>query len=246
MKLKDWLNYTFPTHEVIIGAGNPDGSSSPQKHPIGIYSNRKASVVDQAIKEFDSSQLNSYLCYCNVREWCYLGSKRRRAVMQNVYDYSFATFEGLSAELPNSPRGKGPIGFPTYMHSTLRHKFSISPDGNGLDCHRHYESIMGKSIPIIQYPDEEYCKKRWGEVSKIDTKYNKLPVLWTHDYSELTEDYLNDTYAQMLETDYNFDKLKVSFWRKKSPKMIPNMEYWSERYKRHDIPPFTNKPWFIL
>ena len=32
-----------------------------------------------------------------------------------------------------------------------KYKFIISPEGNGIDCHRHYEAILCGCIPIIEY-----------------------------------------------------------------------------------------------
>ena len=83
-----------------------------------------------------------------------------------------------------------------------QHKFTISPEGNGIDTHRHYESLYFKSVPIIERNE------------KILFKYENLPVLYTDDYSEINEEYLNKKWDEMLETEYDFNRLFVSSYNR--------------------------------
>ena len=38
-----------------------------------------------------------------------------------------------------------------YFNSLKNYKFIISPEGNGIDCHRHYEALLSGCIPICEY-----------------------------------------------------------------------------------------------
>lgn len=53
--------------------------------------------------------------------------------------------------------------------------FEASPRGNGWDCHRTYEALLLKTIPIL---------KR----SPIDAVYDGLPVAFVDDWSEVTQE----------------------------------------------------------
>ena len=37
----------------------------------------------------------------------------------------------------------------TTFFDLMQSRFTFSPEGNGLDCHRHYEAILFKGIPIV-------------------------------------------------------------------------------------------------
>jgi hypothetical protein len=42
--------------------------------------------------------------------------------------------------------------------------------------------------------------------------FKELPILFTKDYSEITEEYLNDKWDEFLNTEFNFELLKKSNW----------------------------------
>jgi hypothetical protein len=80
---------------------------------------------------------------------------------------------------------------PTY-------KFVISPEGNGVDCHRHYEALLAGCIPIIE------------KNPLTEEKYRGCPILWTVDYSEITPSYLQQKYNEMIDIEYDFSCLFLS------------------------------------
>jgi hypothetical protein len=55
--------------------------------------------------------------------------------------------------------------------------FEMSPHGNGLDCHRTWEAILLKTVPIVK-------------TSSLDSMYEGLPVVIVDDWSEITEENL--------------------------------------------------------
>lgn len=112
-------------------------------------------------------------------------------------------------------RGKG------YLINMCRAKFAPSPEGNGIDCHRHWEALYCKCIPIIE--DNEQMK----------TKLIGLPVIYTKDYSEITTEFLNQKYQQILETDYDFSKLFLSGYKDDIQERIKiRSNYWCNKFKK--------------
>lgn len=88
----------------------------------------------------------------------------------------------------------------TYFYDLPSYKFVVSPEGNGIDCHRHYEALMAGCIPIIE------------RNPLIEAKYAGCPVLFTDDYSEITHEYLERMYEEMLLRNYNFSRLDLGFY----------------------------------
>jgi hypothetical protein len=77
----------------------------------------------------------------------------------------------------------------------IEYKYVISPLGNGLDCHRTWEAIILGCIPIV--------KK-----SRLDPMYEGLPVLIVNDWSDVTQDLLDN-----YKPDYSgINKIKLEYW----------------------------------
>jgi hypothetical protein len=105
-----------------------------------------------------------------------------------------------------------------YFNSLPNYKFIISPEGNGIDCHRHYEALMAGCIPIVE------------EHSGIKEKYGDCPILYTNDYSEITNSYLLTQYEEMLDKEYDFSKLLLSSYSVELQNEIKeNGNYWANR-----------------
>lgn len=79
--------------------------------------------------------------------------------------------------------------------------FEASPRGNGWDCHRTYEAILFKTIPIVQH-------------SPIDPVYEGLPVALVHEWSEVTPERMKEwveQFAPYFEQPIP-DQLYSSYW----------------------------------
>jgi len=110
-----------------------------------------------------------------------------------------------------------------YFDTLPEYKFVISPEGNGIDCHRHYEALLAGCIPIIEYN------------SMIEEKYTGCPILYTHDYKEITEEYLSEKYSQMIDKTYDFSKLFLSYYNDEIKEYIKQCgNFWTHRFtNRH-------------
>jgi hypothetical protein len=71
-----------------------------------------------------------------------------------------------------------------YLASLGRSKFTVSPPGNGMDCHRTWEALILGSIPIVQS-------------TTIDRLFQNLPVWIVDRWEEVTPETANAMYAQI-------------------------------------------------
>ncbi len=111
-----------------------------------------------------------------------------------------------------------------YFTALPNYKFVISPEGNGIDCHRHYEALVAGCIPIVER-HEGICKK-----------YEGCPIVWTDDYSEITESYLLEKYDEMIDTVYDFSCLFIDFYPENIRNQIRfNGNYWCKKLTKGSI-----------
>jgi hypothetical protein len=99
-------------------------------------------------------------------------------------------------------------GYPLVEHITLSDfisgirnaKFVFSPAGNGIDCHRTWESLIFGAIPIVQS-------------SPINELFAELPVLIVRDWRVVTEESLTKMlYKITSHKRYRWEKLSAWYW----------------------------------
>ena len=77
------------------------------------------------------------------------------------------------------------LDFENYLRNVSKSYFVISPNGNGIDCHKTWECFYLKSVPIItESINSSYYKdypfliiNKWSDFNKIDLNvdlYNKI------------------------------------------------------------------------
>ena len=112
------------------------------------------------------------------------------------------------------------INVPSYAYLRMlpHFKFVISPEGNGIDCHRHYEALMAGCIPIVERNEQ------------LHEKYGDCPILFTDDYSEITPEYLTDKYKEILHKTWDFSRLCLDTFDAQTQAQIKiNGNHWSKR-----------------
>jgi hypothetical protein len=99
-------------------------------------------------------------------------------------------------------RPKPNIPVAEYLKEVAESEFVLSPRGNGLDCYRVLECIYAGSVPIM-------------EDSRFSLNYikNGLPVLLVSNLFGLTTELLGEAQAKMNEIRFNYDAVKLSYWR---------------------------------
>tara|TARA_B100000497_G_C7616702_1_gene370418 strand:- start:100 stop:1146 length:1047 start_codon:yes stop_codon:yes gene_type:complete len=87
-----------------------------------------------------------------------------------------------------------------------QYKFVLSPPGAGMDCHRTWEALYIGCIPIVI-------------TSKIDELYEELPIVVVKDWSEITKEFLERKYDEVMkneqENKYNMEKMELKYWTDK-------------------------------
>ena len=89
-----------------------------------------------------------------------------------------------------------------FYFDIASHKFVISPRGNGVDCHRTWEALYLRTIPIV--------KK-----SIHMNEFSELPILFVNDWSELSYNVLKAFYERVENKFFNLDKMKISYWKER-------------------------------
>lgn len=89
--------------------------------------------------------------------------------------------------------------------------FVLSPHGNGLDCHRTWEALCLGCIVVVK-------------TSPLDPLYSELPVLIVSDWSDLSEDLMEETITSFKDRVFNYNKLTLSYWMNKiKEKAVTNL-----------------------
>jgi hypothetical protein len=78
--------------------------------------------------------------------------------------------------------------------------FMLSPHGNGLDCHRTWESLLLKNIVIVK-------------TSPLDCLYTDLPVLIVNDWSDLNKELLYTTIDIFKTKQFDYSRLYLNYWK---------------------------------
>lgn len=93
------------------------------------------------------------------------------------------------------------LSMQNFYFDMAAYKFIFSPRGNGTDCHRTWEALYSRTIPIVR---KSICMN----------EFQQLPILFVDSWSEITLPFLNEKYEEMSNTLYNLDKMKISYWEK--------------------------------
>jgi len=212
--LKDWQTIEKNPAEFIINASETNSSDSEVPFPIGFcYSWHN---VPQRSLVTNHSQT----VLCAISKFTDQRRRYNLAVNRNI----------IVSNLEKNGIKNISLAASEYFNEIGKYKFIISPEGNGVDCHRHYEALMFGCIPIVEINDH------------IAKKYSGCPILWTTDYSEITPEYLENTYSEMVDKVYDFSRLFFSFYSSEVQKQIKmNSEFWKPKTK--SIPKIINGRW---
>jgi len=155
--------------------------------PIGIanqqYPHGNLGLLDNII---DSSYDKQYLVYKNFD--IYTNFQVRSSI-----DY-ITTRNGIAMSSRSDQT--------SYLSDLAKSVFCISPPGNGVDCHRVWECLYLKTVPIIK---SDICYKQ----------FSHLPILFIDDWHGVTIDFLNSSvinFQQILKN--TIPELSMSYWKK--------------------------------
>ena len=78
--------------------------------------------------------------------------------------------------------------------------FAISPAGNGIDCHRIWECLYLRTVPIV-------LKHEALE------QFKHLPILFVDSWEEVTISFLQSKLNNFIDVDWNIAELDINFWK---------------------------------
>lgn len=217
MTIEEWIKYKIPLNEVIINCSIKNGSDAMLRFPIGVSISCKMEYVDKLNDTIRNNvkSINSKLYSLSINtttdrkrrgDWGG-GNKpiRRATILKSLNDNSF----------------KQTSSGHTFFEDITKSKFVFSPEGNGIDTHRTYEALLFKAIPICEHNDD------------IKKKYEGLPIIYTTDYKEITEDFLYEKYMELKGKIFDFSKLFLSYYDENTQnEIIDNGNHWVGKFKQ--------------
>ena len=182
----------IPPNVLAIYAANAIGFGG-KLHPLPYGVQRKLHHCDVRIDEMHKAMRDDpkprKLLYINHAEHTNLSERGNiRKIFENK---SFATV---------SPR----VDYVEYCRQIQAHKFMICPEGNAVDCHRNWEVLILKRVPIM--------KKN----SYLEECYKDYPILWVDDYADVNKTMLAENdhlFIQSRNLDSNLLELYSVFNR---------------------------------
>ena len=132
----------------------------------------------------------SGLVYCNVN--IYTNVNKRKDCVLHFMNKDWVTMGQHQSNI-NSRYN--------FLLEIKRHKFVICPEGNGIDTHRLWETLYMGSIPIVQ--------------KTIALRgFDDLPIAWIDDWKQVTKEWCEKMYEEMIDKEWNMEKLNSSYWTK--------------------------------
>lgn len=116
----------------------------------------------------------------------------RPAVKKLLKEYRWATVQ--EARVP----------FRDFLSEVRSHYFTMSPPGNGSDCHRTWEALYVGSVPLCE---NNYHNREFAKI---------LPILLYDDYKQINLDFLLSGKAmierKLKANAYTLRALRAQFW----------------------------------
>jgi hypothetical protein len=121
-------------------------------------------------------------------------------------------------------RHEGPVEFQKYIEQLKKHRYCLSPAGNGVGCVRTWEALLMGCIPILRPMN----KLTNAYAKGYDSLYEGLPVIIVKEWSEVTPEFLSRKLEEFEHMDLKLEKIYFPYWRD----LILSE---SEKYKRAHI-----------
>jgi hypothetical protein len=128
----------------------------------------------------------------------YRPGKDGRPHIRAVLAEQFADAPWAKLEI-NSEQQNADDSLINFYSEISSHKFVLSPEGNGIDCYRTWECLYLGAIPIVM-------------VSPCMSTFGQLPILFTNDYSEISEEYLEEKWDEMSKRRFDIRFLLKSHY----------------------------------
>jgi Exostosin family len=117
----------------------------------------------------------------------------RHRLVERLRDEKWVDLD-ISAEQRDSPEE-----LIRYYSRIAAHRFVLSPEGNGIDCYRTWEALYLGAIPVVM-------------TSASTSAFAELPILFTDDYGELSEEYLEQRWKEMSRRSFEIERMLASWY----------------------------------
>lgn len=98
-----------------------------------------------------------------------------------------------------------------YYGEMACHKFAVSPQGRGIDSYRTWEALYLGVVPIVMR-------------SPAMAAFERLPILFTDDYGELSESYLEQRWQEIASGSFQIERMLKSWYRHRFLQAISLLE----------------------
>lgn len=186
--IDDFIFDKIPDNVLSVNAVNAL-SFGDKVNPVPYGIQRKLNVDDnrsEILLSFMSTQDNDIENLLYVNHSVNTNSKERGGINEIFSNKYWVKVENQRVE------------YHTFLSDLLKSKFMICPEGNAVDCHRNWEVLYMRRVPVMK-------KNAYLEYLLKD-----YPVLFVNDYEEVTEKYLlsnEHLFDQMQEI--NLDNLNI-------------------------------------
>lgn len=89
----------------------------------------------------------------------------------------------------------------SYWNLISKSIFTISPPGNGIDCHRIWESLYLKTIPVVKF-------------HKALEQFKVCPICFIENWEEVTIDFLKSKVHLLEQFNSKLYTLSFDYWKK--------------------------------
>ena len=222
ISFQDWIQFKIDPKDIIINCSNKDGSDGFIDYPIGVQHDYLKFYFNSNYNNFiNHFKINTELCLCSMSSNTDKGRRGNKEINRKKIMSILSTKKCINFFKESSIN---------YFNEISKYKFVICPEGNGIDTHRLWETLYSKGIPIVE---------------KNDLMFNKLkdlPILWTTDYSEITEEYLENKYKEISQKTYHFEKLFLTKYSDKCIEEINDFSYYwcNKRNLQEEINKYHN------
>lgn len=152
--------------------------------PIGLANSQWPHGNQNVINEKCHSNEKKYLVYKNFDIGTNLNKRR--------FINEVTTRNGIPMDFNKS--------FQEYIDILSKSCFVIAPPGNGVDCHRIWECLKVKSIPIVEY-------------NECFSQFTHLPILFTNDWNKITANFLRQNMDLLQKFNTPIPELEIEYWR---------------------------------
>lgn len=173
--------------------------------PIGIanagYSHGDISIVNK-IRDENNKKENMFYTNFNIqnnkteREYCL------QQTGLNIREDVNGGWNGFAGGY------KLPTSFEGYLRDLSKTYFCISPKGNGIDCHRTWESLYMGCIPIVTK-------------SEVVDAHKDMPIIILNDWSEFKSINFNKELYHKIWNNFNIGDLHLDNYLKRVKREIP-------------------------